>query len=530
MCTNYIITSPPPTTNGDLHLGHLSGPYLHADVFAKAKQTLGHKVVHLSGTDDHQSYVVTKAKEEKRSIKDTITEYREEIIKTLLLADINIDFFEDPTNNKHIKFVQSFFLDLYEKGVFIEKNELGYYCKTCDEFLFEAHIKGKCPNCSCISGGNYCEACGQPNNPLNLVEPYCTTCKKTPIKKKLSNLFFPLENYRNLLEQYFDNNASKYRSHLKDLISNMLSQPLPDVPITNYYKWGIPVPLDSFKGYILNVWFEMFPGHINSLEEYCKINSENNQNNNWLRNENPHIVQFLGFDNSFYYIFLHQALALASNKYALSDSFITNKFYLLEGQKFSTSRGHAIWAKDFLRKEPSDIVRFYLCNTSPEEEENNFSETEYNVFKNNIYHCLVSILTKLKNATIHNKQYLSNQDLKIVETTLIKYEKKLTSLYKCHDFSLIQISEVLKAFLTKINHLNIENLYKQQVGLIIKAMSSFLYPLMPKVSECLNEILNEKFSNNFSIQCSNFVSEIDIDTLDDLIKMLNKYCRSSITI
>jgi methionyl-tRNA synthetase len=528
MCTNYLITSPPPTTNGDLHLGHLSGPYLHADIFAKAKQTLGHKVLHLSGTDDHQSYVVTKSKEEKRSIKETIADYRREIINTLSLANINIDFFEDPMNNRHIDFVQRFFLDLYQKGVFKEKNEWGYYCNTCDEYLFEAHIKGKCPNCTSFSGGNYCEACGRPNNPLDLINPLCTTCKNTPSKKKLTNLFFPLEDYRQLLQQYFNHNSWKYRKHLQDLINNMLTQPLPDVPITNYYKWGIPVPLNSFKGYVLNVWFEMFPGHINSLREYNKNNSLNNKKFSWLNKEKTNIIQFLGFDNSFYYVFLHQALALASNKYALSDSFITNRFYLLEGQKFSTSRGHAIWAKEFLKKEPSDIVRFYLCHTSPEEEENNFSEKEYNTFKNNIYTYLVNIFDKLKNITNVNDQYHSSEKIKIRE--IANYEKKLKVLYGSINFSLIEVSETLIAFLTDINSLDTENLYKKDVGTIVKAISSFLYPVMPDLSKELAKVLNNNFTDDFFLPCSNIVSELDIERLNDLIKLLNQYRHSPITV
>ena len=160
MCTKFLLTSPPPTTNGDLHLGHLSGPYLHADVFARMKKILGYQALHLSGTDDHQSYVVTKAEQERRSIYETIYDYREKIIETLRLANIDIDFFENPLHDNHLKSVQNFFLDLYHKGIFKEKKELNFYCERCHEFLFEAHIKGRCPNCNCISGGNYCEACG----------------------------------------------------------------------------------------------------------------------------------------------------------------------------------------------------------------------------------------------------------------------------------------------------------------------------------------------------------------------------------
>jgi methionyl-tRNA synthetase len=519
MSNTFLITAPPPTTNGDLHLGHLSGPYLHADVFARGQRSIGNQVVYLSGTDDHQSYVVTKAKNEKRSTEEVIQDYRNKIITTLEAANIKVDVFENPRNEGYVNFVQDFFLKLYNQGSLKQVTELNYYCEECDEFLFEAHIKGECPNCGVPSGGNYCEACGEPNNPLDLKNARCTICSNKPVVRELTKMVFPLERYRSQLEHYFNKHLWKYRKHLQDLISSLMERPLPDVPVTNYYNWGIPVPLYQMKGHVINVWFEMFPGHVYSAKRWSR--ETHNNENLWLRDSDATVIQFLGFDNSFYYVLLHQALAIATEDYKLTDSFITNKFYLLEGRKFSTSRGHAIWGREFLEKEPSDIMRFYLSYTSPEELETNFSMMEYQLFKTQIFQDLECIITSILEI---NKQDgdIDNSSNKCLQNLISDYARDVKLQFATESFSLSKIANKLMTFIKEIKDLSNNSLSKSDTQLILRALSTALYPVMPNLSLEIRRVLamDESVPLWESVQKGN---PINVEIIKCILQSFNSY-------
>jgi methionyl-tRNA synthetase len=478
MSKKYLISAPPPTPNGDLHLGHLSGPYFNADIFSRSQRLLGNITSYLCSTDDHQSFVITKAKQENRSPQVVIDDYHNKIKNTLLAANIRMDCFTKPNTSRYRERVQQFFLDLYKKGALEEIIENNLYCSECKEYLFEAHVKGKCPHCQSNSSGNYCEACGNPNDPTQLINPICTTCGKHPETKPMKKIVFPLEKYRKPLENYYSQLSKNWRPHLQQYIEQLMSKPLPDVPIINYYDWGIPVPLESYKGYVLNVWFEMLPGLFETAEVFKEQSGETEDF--WNINSEFNIIQFLGFDNSFYYTVLHPALLIASGNYKLSDQFITNKFYLLDNEKFSTSRGHAIWGIDFLRKEPSDWVRYFLSLTNPENMEANFNLSNYREVVN--YHQL-----EWHNFTEKHMEILSSykEDMldEEMKQLIEKYEIEFKKNYSPETFSISSSAKNIHNFINDCNNLiNIKTSYKNSYY-ALRALCIFASPIIPNLSK-----------------------------------------------
>ncbi len=379
----YMVIAPPPTPNGDLHVGHLSGPYLGADVFSRFQKLQGNGIISAVSTDEHQSYVVTTA---ERLGVDPVqlagTNYQD-IRSTLQQADIHFDVVGRPDDD-YARFVVEFFTTLHTAGVFVEKDVQTYYDPQKERYLFESYIGGLCPICFNGTKGNICEGCGHPNDPFTLVHAYAVgqqEISKLEVKT-IRGLFLPLEQYRPRIEHYYAENYERLRPTLRALIKTLLQAPLPDFPITYISDWGIRVPFPGYESTVYNVWAEMYPGHLYWIQSaYNKQSGAGATSTTRLSmGSTTRFAQFLGFDNSFFYTVAHLALAMAAIDAGISvvlpSHFITNEFYLLDNYKFSTSQGHLIWGKDLLAEYNIDPVRFYLCFSNPETQQTNFSVNE----------------------------------------------------------------------------------------------------------------------------------------------------------
>ncbi|MFK0049190.1 methionine--tRNA ligase [Streptomyces sp. NPDC090741] len=378
--TSYVVTSAPPNPNGDLHLGHLSGPFLGADVLTRHLRQRGHDVRYVGYSDEHSCYVPRRAAEIGSTAYPTAKLFGDRMEETLSLGAMHHDWFTRPlTDSTHTEFVQRFFLELWESGA-LEVQELPvFHCAPCERYLYEAEVRGECQFCAEPSDGVYCEACGLPQDPAGLAAPRCTACWNAPETTTMRRIVFPLERYRDRLRAYYADAQAKaeWRPRLISYLDGLFERALPGTAISREADYGIPVPLPGWEGHILDTWFSGIWGYAAGTARVAEANGDRSQWERLWTDPETRIVNFIGFDCSFSHAVLWPALLLAQGELTLPAQVVINEFYRLEGDKFSTSRGHAIWGGEFLRRVNADALRFHLCLTGPERAQNNFSMKEF---------------------------------------------------------------------------------------------------------------------------------------------------------
>lgn len=376
MSKRVLITCAPPNPNGDLHLGHLSGPFMGADVLRKYLAARDVPVTYVAYTDDHSCYIPRRGAELGWDARTTAFRYTNRIERTLALADMLPDYYEHPHREpKHDALVQEHFLRLWESGVITEQEVLTPYCTTCDGFVYEAYIRGNCRFCAAPSDGTYCEECGLAQEPGGVVDGHCFTCGSQPEIRTAVRLVVPLAPFTERLAELFEN--SPWRQRVLDFCKGLLAQELPVVPVSRVADYGIPVPLDAWQGHILDTWFSGIFGYMAATAAHCAALGTPDEWREIWRDPQTELVHFIGFDCSFSHAVLWPSLLLGLGEYTTPRYVISNEFYTLEGDKFSTSRGHAIWGFDFLREAPADAVRLHLCLTAPEEAKADFRLADF---------------------------------------------------------------------------------------------------------------------------------------------------------
>ena len=370
-----FVFSTPPTPNGDLHLGHLSGPYLGADVFVRFQRMNGNKAWHLTGSDDFQSYVVECARREKRSPAETARFYSREIKETLELLDVELDQYtvtaEDPAYREGL---QRFFSRLLESGAVARRDTEALYDGVTGDYLYEVNVSGHCPHCHAPTGGNICEECGEPNLCSELIDPKSRFSEAMPRHGTADLYCLPLSDFRECVFNH--QRAGKTPARLRELTERVFQRKNFQIPITHPSNWGVP-PVEQTDGdQVIWVWPEMAFGFLYGIQELgAALGQEwsaDNPNPDW------NIVHFFGYDNSFYHGILYPVLyKLAYPEWEPKIDYNYNEFYLLEGAKFSTSRRHAIWGKEILEPRTVDAVRYYLCLTRGETERTNFDRKAF---------------------------------------------------------------------------------------------------------------------------------------------------------
>jgi methionyl-tRNA synthetase len=377
-----LVTAAPPTPNGDLHLGHLSGPYLAGDILTRYLRLRGVEARYVFGTDDNQSYVQFKGQQLGLSAPEAADQFAADIKATLQAAEIAPDLYSRPnTSPTHVPLVQAFFQRLYDSGKLVEKVAPSPYCETCERYLFEAHIRGRCPHCRSVTGGNSCEDCGRPND-CDLLDPVCTHCGSTPVPRPFKRLYFPLSRYEKAIREF--HLKVGMNPSLRSLCEQILDAGAPDIAVTHIADWGIPVPVPGYEEQTIYVWCEMAPRYLSYAHELnLTLGGEaaHGANADWSRywkSPAASVVQCFGFDNGFFYGILVPALLLAFDPgIRLPEALVMNEFYRLDGLKFSTSRRHAIWGREIIAEVPADVVRFYLAYSGPETEGTNFTREEF---------------------------------------------------------------------------------------------------------------------------------------------------------
>lgn len=346
-----IIFPSPPTSNGPLHVGHLAGPYIMADVIRRFDALEKRNATFICLTDDHQSYTLSQAEDEGKPVTEVAAHYSDQIKNCLGLCQAEPDHFVSAFRDDDYKAaVTEAFKKLYNAG-FIQKEEQDvFYCAECERELFDGHVVGDCPHCEATSLGFACETCCLPNKTVDLVEPICTKCEKTPETRKGQRLFFDLEPCRNALGQYHE--YIKLTPKLRSLSSKFLAVETWHVPATAPSEWGIPVPVEGFEGQVISPWLE-----IGLANHYMRSKV----------GEYSSVTHTFGYDNAFCYLMSDPAVSLALDQQVpLAQELIVNEYLSLNDVKMSTSKGHYLSPEILLGRMPADLLRFYLATVRPE--------------------------------------------------------------------------------------------------------------------------------------------------------------------
>jgi methionyl-tRNA synthetase len=372
-----LVLGPNPTPNGGMHLGHIAGPYLAGDVYARYQRARGRRVVFSTGTDDSQTFVLASARRLGVDPAQLCRTATASIREALTEIGISFDGF-GPFDETYAATVREYFCALHAAGKFRLRTVRLPYLERTGEFLVEGLVEGQCPVCLTTCRGGLCEACCHPNNFDELIDPHSTVDPADkPITREATILVLPMEEYREQLTAYHEKWAPYWRPHLVQMVRDVLSRPLPDLPITYPLNWGMPAPFPETPGQVLNAWLELIPaGMYTSTYAAGQLGRQTAPGDLWRAEANTRIVHFLGFDNAYFFALTHMALLMAhGDAYVRPEWVLTNEFYELESEKFSTSKRHVLSVQDLLAEVPRDLARLYLALTAPEYQRTTFSRS-----------------------------------------------------------------------------------------------------------------------------------------------------------
>lgn len=472
-------------------MGHLAGPYLGADVYARFNRLRSKNVISALSTDENQSYVVTTAERLGCDPRILAAESYWNIRRTLGMANIAFDVVGRP-DESYERWVQQYLNHLYSSGAF-QQTELEILIDPATGHqLTESFIGGKCPTCICDTRGSICESCGHPNDPLKLLRPYVVGRSGNIARIRAKALILPLERYRDRLKDLYC--QSNVRPRLQALLDDVLTRPLPSFPISYRLPWGLPIGLDGWKGFVYNVWAEMYPGHLYWIQQASQyLESPEQPETFWNGFENAEYTQFVGFDNSFFYAVVHPIIGFAASDIGLPvappANIVTNEFYLLESSKFSSSQGHAIWGRDLLADWSPDPVRLFLCITNPETQEANFALHD---MENVLESRLLAPFERLRNAWNRlqaERQLTASPTSGPVNwvSVLSELDKRFEGSYGTGTFSLRRAAQDILsylAFIAEESELAVEHGREFPI-VCLESLARFAAPVMPTIAERL---------------------------------------------
>lgn len=382
--SRYTITTALPYANGPLHIGHLAGVYIPADVYARFLRRNDHDVILIGGSDEHGIPITIRAKKEGVTPQDVVDRYHELMKQTFSELGISYDNYSRTTAPIHIKTAQEFFLKLYEDGKFIEEETEQYFDEKANEFLADRYIVGTCPKCGNTNAyGDQCEKCGSTLSPDELINPHSMLSGEKPILKKTKHLYLPLNEYQEFISDWILKGHKKdWKPNVYGQVKSWLEEGLKPRAMTRDLDWGVPVPLEGEKGKVLYVWFDAPIGYISSTKEWAKRTGKDWKP--YWQDKETKLVHFIAKDNIVFHCIIFPAMLKAHGDYILPDNVPANEFLNLENDKISTSRNWAVWAHEYLADFPGkqDSLRYTLLANAPETKDNNFTWKDFQT-KNN---------------------------------------------------------------------------------------------------------------------------------------------------
>lgn len=376
-----LVTAALPYANGGVHIGHLAGVYVPADIYVRYLRLKKKDVLFICGSDEHGVPVTIRARKEGCTPQQVVDRYNKIIKASFEGFGISFDFFGRTTSEVHRKTASDFFRTLYDKGEFVEQESEQYYDEEAHTFLADRYITGECPHCHAEGAyGDQCEKCGTALSPTELINPRSTVSGSKPVLRKTKHWYLPLDKHQQWLEPWITEQHKEWRSNVMGQCKSWFDMGLKPRAVSRDLDWGIPVPVEGADGKVLYVWFDAPIGYISNTKELLPNDWEK-----WWKSPDTRLIHFIGKDNIVFHCIVFPAMLKAEGSYILPDNVPANEFLNLEDDKISTSRNWAVWLDEYLRDLPGkqDVLRYVLTANAPETKDNNFTWKDFQARNNN---------------------------------------------------------------------------------------------------------------------------------------------------
>lgn len=391
----YCITTALPYANGPVHIGHLAGVYVPADIYARYLRLMKEDVLLIGGSDEHGVPITIKARKEGVSPQDIVDRYHNIIKQSFQEFGISFDIYSRTTSPIHNRTASDFFKDLYDKGKFVERTSKQYYDAEAETFLADRYITGTCPHCGNEKAyGDQCEACGTSLSATDLINPKSTLSGAVPQLKETKHWYLPLNEYEDFMRQWILEGHKEWKTNVYGQCKSWIEQGLQERAVTRDLDWGVKVPLPDAEGKVLYVWFDAPIGYISNTKKLKPDDWEK-----WWKDSDTKLVHFIGKDNIVFHCIIFPAMLKAAGDYILPENVPANEFLNLEGDKISTSRNWAVWLHEYLKDFPGkqDVLKYVLCANAPETKDNDFTWKDFQTRNNSE---LVAIFGNFVNRTM----------------------------------------------------------------------------------------------------------------------------------
>ncbi|WP_312901767.1 methionine--tRNA ligase [Chryseobacterium taichungense] len=534
MSNRKMITAALPYANGPVHIGHLAGVYIPADVYARFQRRTGKEVAFICGSDEHGIPITIRAKKEGVTPQDIVDKYHEIIKKSFSDLGISFDEYSRTTSKKHYETSQDFFKVLYEKGKFTEEVSEQYFDEQAGEFLADRYIVGTCPNCGNENAyGDQCERCGSTLSPSELINPKSMLSGNVPILKETKNWYLPLNEYENFLNEWIiEGHKDDWKPNVYGQVKSWLNDGLKPRAMTRDLNWGVPVPLPGAEGKVLYVWFDAPIGYISFTKEWAEKNGKDWKD--YWQSEDSDLVHFIGKDNIVFHCIIFPSMMKAHGDFIMPANVPAFEFLNLENDKISTSRNWAVWAHEYVEDFPGqqDVLRYALLSSAPETKDNNFTWKDFQT-KNNSE--LVGIFGNFINrvAVLIHKYYdgvVPQGDVNAPELNEInKSAKEITGFLENYEFR-NSLSALMNLARFGNQYLQTEEPWKTIKDNPEKAAHSLfvgaqIAVALAQLCEPFMPFSSEKLLNMFNIEKQSWT---DIETKSVLIETGHKINESSL--
>ena len=380
-----LITSALPYANGPVHIGHLAGVYVPADIYARYLRLKGEDVLFIGGSDEHGVPITIRAKKEGTTPQAVVDYYHKLIKKSFEEFGISFDVYSRTSSKTHHDMASNFFKTLYDKSEFIEQTSEQYYDEEACQFLADRYITGECPHCHNENAyGDQCEKCGTSLSPMELINPKSAISGSKPVLRETKHWYLPLDKHEAWLRQWILEEHKEWRPNVYGQCKSWLDLGLLPRAVSRDLDWGIPLPIPNTEGKVLYVWFDAPIGYISNTKELCDANPELGKWETWWKDDSTRIVHFIGKDNIVFHCIVFPAMLKAEGSFVLPDNVPSNEFLNLEGDKISTSRNWAVWLNEYLVDFPGkqDVLRYVLTANAPETKDNDFTWKDFQMRNN----------------------------------------------------------------------------------------------------------------------------------------------------
>lgn len=505
----YIVTAALPYTNSPIHIGHLAGAYLPADIYVRYLKQQNKEVVFVCGSDEHGAAITMQAYKENKTPQEIVDFYHQLIKKTFEDFGINFDIYHRTSSELHHQTAKDFFEVLNKKGVFEQKTTLQLYDQQAEQFLADRYVKGTCPNCSNPNAyGDQCEKCGKDLSPEQLINPVSTITNTAPVFKETTHFYFPLDKFQEKLENYIQKHP-QWKKNVLAYCNSWLKQGLQPRAITRDLNWGVKVHLNPQTEKVLYVWFDAPIGYISATKQWAIDNQKNWQD--YWQNPDTQLIHFVGKDNIVFHTLIFPAMLMAHGKFVLPAQVPANEFLNLEAQKISGSRKWAVWLHEYLQDFPQqqDALRYVLISILPETADSNFSWED---FQTRINSELVATLGNFVNRALiltqknfdnkvpdyYNPTSLDTETLNSILPLVNKTNQHLENFeFKLAMQTVMDLARLGNKYLADTEPWKLIKINRNQAGTvlanalqIVNALSRLLAPLLPTTAAALTQMLN----------------------------------------